>query len=227
MADEWRAEREAMPDRSFHCLRAPKLANRRLWATTFFADTRIFQDGEKVDQEIGEKKTLDSQVGLASAISGIAHSLTGSSPPGCFWFYATGPDSVSYSLYSLSFFFWFGGILGLVSRTEFHVSPSDHVGFMPRLLYSSTHHSSESFIHLTTGWAQDAWLQWSQENWYFHLDRGMGKFGPVGDHRILPIQKMVIDRFNNHCFQIPGNTACWNSIFISTFMHDTYTCLAS
>ena len=55
------------------------------------------------------------------------------------------------------------------SRAEFPVSPSIHVGFTPRLLYSSTHHSSESFIHLKTGWAQDAWLQWSHRNWYFHL----------------------------------------------------------
>ena len=28
----------------------------------------------------------------------------------------------------------------------------------------------ESFIHLKTGWVQDAWLQWLHENWYFHLD---------------------------------------------------------
>ena len=27
-----------------------------------------------------------------------------------------------------------------------------------------------SFTHLKTGWAQDAWLQWSYENWYIHLD---------------------------------------------------------
>ena len=49
------------------------------------------------------------------------------------------------------FFFWFGGILGSASRVEFTVSLSNHVGFTPRLLYSSTHHSSESFTHLKTG----------------------------------------------------------------------------
>ena len=48
-------------------------------------------------------------------------------------------------------FFWFGGILGSASRAEFIVSPSSHVGFTPRLLYSSTHHSSESIIPLKTG----------------------------------------------------------------------------
>ena len=68
------------------------------------------------------------------------------------------------------FFFWFGGILGSASSAKFPVSLSNHVGFTPRLLYSSTHHSSESFIPLKTDWAQDAWLQWSHENWYFHLD---------------------------------------------------------
>ena len=66
--------------------------------------------------------------------------------------------------------FWFGGILGSASMAEFPVSLSNHVGFMPRLLYSSTHHSPESFAHPKTGWAQDAWLQWSYENWCFHLD---------------------------------------------------------
>ena len=66
-------------------------------------------------------------------------------------------------------FFWFGRILGSASRAEFPVSLSNHVGFTPRLLYSSTHDSSESFIVLKTGWAQEAWLQWSHENWYFHL----------------------------------------------------------
>ena len=66
--------------------------------------------------------------------------------------------------------FWFGGILGSASRAKFPVSLSNHVGFTPTLLYSSTHHFSESFTQLKTGWAQDAWLQWSYENWYFHLD---------------------------------------------------------
>ena len=68
------------------------------------------------------------------------------------------------------FFFWFGGILGSASRAEIPVSLSNHVGFTPRLFYSSTHHSPDCFIHLKTGWAQDAWLQWSYENWFYHLD---------------------------------------------------------
>ena len=50
-----------------------------------------------------------------------------------------------------------GGILGSAS---------------PRLLYSSNHHSSQSFIQLKTDWAQDAWLQWPYENWCFHIDIG-------------------------------------------------------
>ena len=60
--------------------------------------------------------------------------------------------------------------MGSASRAEFPVSLSNLDGFTSRLIYSSTHHSSESFILLKTGWAQDAWLQWSHENWYFHLD---------------------------------------------------------
>ena len=44
-----------------------------------------------------------------------------------------------------------------------------HVGFTPWLLYSSTHHSPEGFFQLKTSWAQYPWLQWSYENWYFHL----------------------------------------------------------
>ena len=58
------------------------------------------------------------------------------------------------------------------SRDEFPVSLRNHVGFTPWSLYSSTHHFPESFTHLTTGWAQDAWLQWSYEKWYFHRDIG-------------------------------------------------------
>ena len=46
---------------------------------------------------------------------------------------------------------WFGGILGSALKAEFPVSLGNHVGFTPRLLYSSTHHSSESFILLKTG----------------------------------------------------------------------------
>ena len=47
--------------------------------------------------------------------------------------------------------FWFEGILGSAPGAEFSVSLSNHVGFTPRLLYSSTHHSPESFTHLKTG----------------------------------------------------------------------------
>ena len=36
-------------------------------------------------------------------------------------------------------FFWFGGTLGSASRAKFPVSLSNHLGFTPRLLYSSTH----------------------------------------------------------------------------------------
>ena len=67
-------------------------------------------------------------------------------------------------------FFSFGWILGSASGADYPVSLSNHVSFTPRLLYSSTHHSPERFTHLKTGWAQDAWLQWSYENCYFHLD---------------------------------------------------------
>ena len=42
---------------------------------------------------------------------------------------------------------WFGGTLGSASRAEIPVSLSNHVGFTPRLLYSSTHHSSEDLVH--------------------------------------------------------------------------------
>ena len=50
-----------------------------------------------------------------------------------------------------SIFFRFGGILGSASMAEFSVSLNNHVVFTPRLLYSSTHHSPESFTHLETG----------------------------------------------------------------------------
>ena len=66
--------------------------------------------------------------------------------------------------------FWFWGILGSALRAEFPVSTSNHAGLMPRLPYSSTHRSSECFMPLKNGWAQDAWRQWSYKNWYFHRD---------------------------------------------------------
>ena len=65
---------------------------------------------------------------------------------------------------------FFGGILGSASRDAFPVCLSNHVGITPWLLYSSTHHSPEGSIHPRAGRAQDAWLQWSYENWYLHLD---------------------------------------------------------
>ena len=85
-------------------------------------------------------------------------------------------------------FFWFGAILGSASRAKFPVSLSNHVGFTPRLLYSSTHHSPENFTHLKIGWPQDAWLQWSYENWYFHLDisRWTHKKNNIGNFFLPP-----------------------------------------
>ena len=59
------------------------------------------------------------------------------------------------------FFFFFFGLEGFWEQ---------QCWLYPWLLYSNTHHSPESFTHLKTGWAQDAWLQRSCENWYFHLD---------------------------------------------------------
>ena len=50
-----------------------------------------------------------------------------------------------------SFLFWFGGILGSASRAELPVTPCNYAGSVPTLLYSTTHHSLESFIHLKTG----------------------------------------------------------------------------
>ena len=58
--------------------------------------------------------------------------------------------SISWTMWvSVNSFFWFRGILGSASGAEFPVSLSNHVGFTPRLLYSSTtYHSPESFTHL-------------------------------------------------------------------------------
>ena len=75
-----------------------------------------------------------------------------------------------FKLPKMDLFFWFGGILGSASGAEFPVSLSNHIGFTPRLLYNSTPHSPESYTCLKTAWAQYVWLQWSFENWYFHLD---------------------------------------------------------
>ena len=58
---------------------------------------------------------------------------------------------VLFKLRAAAFFFWFGGILGSASGAEFPVSLSNHVDFTPRLLYSSAHHSPESFTHQKTG----------------------------------------------------------------------------
>ena len=63
------------------------------------------------------------------------------------------------------FFLGFGGIPGSASRVEFLVSLNNHVGFMPWLLNSSsTPHSPEIYIHLKTGWAQNAWLKWTDDS---------------------------------------------------------------
>ena len=56
-------------------------------------------------------------------------------------------------------FFWVWRDFGV----SFPVSLGNYVSFTPWLLYSSTPHSPEGFIHLKTGWAQGAWLQWSRE----------------------------------------------------------------
>ena len=78
-------------------------------------------------------------------------------------------------------FFWFGGIPESASGTEFPVSLCNHLGFITWLLYSSTPHSPENILLLRTGWAQNAWLQWSHENWYFHLDISRWLWGPTID----------------------------------------------
>ena len=65
---------------------------------------------------------------------------------------------------------------------NFPLSLSNHVGTAPRLLI----YPLGTVTHLKTGWAQDAWLQWTYENWYIHLDtsrwqnmRIFGKFWPL------------------------------------------------
>ena len=68
------------------------------------------------------------------------------------------------------------GILRSASGPNFSSPWVTHFGFTPWLLYSSTPHSpEEGFIHLNTGWALDAWLQWLYdrmiENWYSVFDR--------------------------------------------------------
>ena len=60
--------------------------------------------------------------------------------------------------------------MGSASRARFPASLTNHVGFTHWLLYSSTPHSPECFLRLKIGRAQDAWLQWSYENWYYHHD---------------------------------------------------------
>ena len=45
----------------------------------------------------------------------------------------------------------FRGILGSASGAKFPVSLGNYVSSTPSLLYSSTQHSSESFIDLKTG----------------------------------------------------------------------------
>ena len=107
-------------------------------------------------------------------------------------------------------FFWFGVILGSASRAEFPVSPINHVGFTPRLLYSSTHHSPESFTHLKTGWAQDAWLQWLYD---FHLDisRWSGNRWSTIWHDIISI-KEILGQLILHCEYQPW-LPVWQSLW--------------
>ena len=50
-----------------------------------------------------------------------------------------------------------------------HLEPN-LVPEQPEVFYSSTHHSPDGVIQLKTGSAQEGWLQWSYENWYFRLD---------------------------------------------------------
>ena len=86
-------------------------------------------------------------------------------PSSSFW---NSLNCITYFLWQFFLFVWRDP--GSASKAEFPFSLSNHVDFTPRLLYSSTHNSPESFTHLKTGWAQDAWLQWSYEICYFHLD---------------------------------------------------------
>ena len=46
---------------------------------------------------------------------------------------------------------------GVSFRAKFPVSLSNHIGFTPWLLHSSTHHSPVGFLYLKTGRAQDTW----------------------------------------------------------------------
>ena len=83
-----------------------------------------------------------------------------------------GPDSVTHKYEAVEYpSFGLEGLWGEpATEAEFPVSRSNPVCFTPWLLLSSTPHSPQGFTQLKTGWAQDAWLQWSHENWYFHLD---------------------------------------------------------
>ena len=48
------------------------------------------------------------------------------------------------------------------SHTSVTQSPGEYTAALTTL--------QKGVTHLKAGWAQDAWLQWSYENWYFHLD---------------------------------------------------------
>ena len=67
------------------------------------------------------------------------------------------------------FCFLFGGIVVSASGPNFPLFLNNPVGFTPWLLYISTPHAPEGFIQLKPGWARDAWLLCSYENWNFHL----------------------------------------------------------
>ena len=71
-------------------------------------------------------------------------------------------------LFSIFFGLW--GFWGQSLGANFPVALSNHASCRPWLLCGSTHYFPEGFIHLKSCWAQDAWLQWSHANWYFHFD---------------------------------------------------------
>ena len=62
---------------------------------------------------------------------------------------------------------WFGDSFFVSERLWDPEQPHD--GFAPYLIYRGTLHFPQGIIQLKTGWAQDVWLQWSHDDWYFHL----------------------------------------------------------
>ena len=66
-------------------------------------------------------------------------------------------------------FFGLDGFWGQPQGPNF---PSPWATMLALCLDCSSAALTTPFIHLKTGWAQDPWLQWSYENWYFHLEIG-------------------------------------------------------